>query len=381
MRGGFGAESKNPPSSFRSFRPIFYGLPHRAGSVGRTRVTEDQQCRSVRRPMVRRGRCRVSQNDGMPNHRFVVQAMEVVMTLRRAAGRGFATVWRAGVLALALLWALTLAGSARADVVTDWVAVAEAVAPRFGGPQQQTRAQAMVQIAVHDALNVVRPRYARYTGLGLADPHASPDAAVAAAARETMLGLLALVPDSPAKQAAIATIEAAYDRDRRAGAVRRRHAGGHRRRRGCGRGDSGPARGRRLGDAASALHAPPGARRLPAHAEPGVPGRDHALVRRLGGRHTVRPATQRSVRGRARRHLRPDQRGIRSRVQRGQAERRRARSRRPARLRGERHRALLARRWLELEPDRACDRERPGSGPLAARPPVRAPRTWPRPMP
>ena len=27
----------------------------------------------------------------------------------------------------------------------------------------------MVQIAVHDALNVVRPRYARYTGLGLAD--------------------------------------------------------------------------------------------------------------------------------------------------------------------------------------------------------------------
>ena len=152
----------------------------------------------------------MSQNDGMPNRRFVVLPLEVVMTLRRAAGRGFATVWRARVLALALLSALTLAGSALADVVTDWVAVAEAVAPRFGGPQQQTRAQAMVQIAVHDALNVIRPRYARYTGLGLADPHASPDAAVAAAARETMLGLLALVPDSPAKQAAIATIEAAY---------------------------------------------------------------------------------------------------------------------------------------------------------------------------
>jgi hypothetical protein len=132
------------------------------------------------------------------------------MNIRLAAGRRVATEWRACALPLALLSALTLPGPANADVVTDWVAIAEAVAPRFGGPQQQTRAQAMVQIAVHDALNVIRPRYARYTGLGLADPDASPDAAVAAAARETLLALLAPVPDSPAKQAAIATIEAAY---------------------------------------------------------------------------------------------------------------------------------------------------------------------------
>jgi hypothetical protein len=68
----------------------------------------------------------------------------------------------------------------------------------------------MVQIAVHDALNAVVPRYARYAGSGPVSPNASPDAAVAAAARHTLLELLAPVPDSPLKQAAIATIEAAY---------------------------------------------------------------------------------------------------------------------------------------------------------------------------
>ena len=50
------------------------------------------------------------------------------------------------VVCLSLVWT----APARADVVTEWNAVLEAVSPRFGGPQQQSRAQAMVQIAVHD---------------------------------------------------------------------------------------------------------------------------------------------------------------------------------------------------------------------------------------
>jgi hypothetical protein len=132
------------------------------------------------------------------------------MSIGLVALRRIATEWRACVLPLALMSALTLPGPANADVVTDWNAVAEAVAPRFGGPQPQSRVQAMVQLAVHDALNAIEPRYARYTWLGLADPGASPDAAVAAAARHTLLELLDPLPDSPAKQAAIATIEAAY---------------------------------------------------------------------------------------------------------------------------------------------------------------------------
>jgi hypothetical protein len=137
--------------------------------------------------------------------------LEVVMNIRLSGGRRVVGEGRACALALALLSAVTLPGPANADVVNDWNEITEAVAPRFGGPQQQSRVQAIVQIAVHDALNAIRPRYARYTGPDLANPSASPDAAVAAAASQTLLELLARLPDSPAKQAAIDTIEDAYD--------------------------------------------------------------------------------------------------------------------------------------------------------------------------
>jgi hypothetical protein len=99
---------------------------------------------------------------------------------------------------------------AAADVVTDWSVIVDAVAVRFGGPQQQSRVQAMAQIAVHDALNSIDPRYARHAYDGAMHPAAVPDAAVAAAARRTLLTLLEPLPDSPLKQAAIASIEAAF---------------------------------------------------------------------------------------------------------------------------------------------------------------------------
>ena len=111
---------------------------------------------------------------------------------------------------LALAAVLAVPAAAADDVVTDWNLIAELVAPRFGGPQQQSRVQAMVQIAVHDALNAIDPRYDRYTGLARAAVDTSPSAAVAAASRRTLLELLAPLPDSPAKQAAIQTIEDAY---------------------------------------------------------------------------------------------------------------------------------------------------------------------------
>jgi hypothetical protein len=104
-----------------------------------------------------------------------------------------------------------LPATARADVVTTWVAVAEFVAPRYGGPQQQTRAFAMIQLSVHDALNTIQARYQRYAATGPLSPSASPDAAVAAASRRVMLELLAPIPDSPAKDAALAAIQTAFD--------------------------------------------------------------------------------------------------------------------------------------------------------------------------
>jgi len=115
-------------------------------------------------------------------------------------------------LPLACALALVLAGQARADVVTDWNAVVTGplVAPRFGGPQQQTRAVAMVQIAVHDALNSIDRRYETYDVVPTANASANPDAAVAAAARRVVFSMLAPLPESPEKAAAFAAVQAAY---------------------------------------------------------------------------------------------------------------------------------------------------------------------------
>src|SRR5687768_8778273 len=78
-------------------------------------------------------------------------------------------------IACSILFVIFLGQPAAAgdDVVTQWNVIAEAAAPRFGGPQQQSRFFAVVQIAVHDALNSIEPRYARYTGAGQAASGAS----------------------------------------------------------------------------------------------------------------------------------------------------------------------------------------------------------------
>lgn len=113
---------------------------------------------------------------------------------------------------VALVLALTLPSIAAADVVTDWNVIIEAVAFRIGGgpPQPGSRIQAIAQIAIRDAINSIEPRYARYTGTGEAYQGASPDAAVAAAGHKALVDLLAPLPSSPQKQAAIDMVEAAY---------------------------------------------------------------------------------------------------------------------------------------------------------------------------
>jgi hypothetical protein len=126
---------------------------------------------------------------------------------RRAVPSSFPRCWP-----LACALALVLAGQARADVVTDWNAVVTGplVAPRFGGPQQQARAVAMVQIAVHDALNSIHRRYETYDVVPTANASANPDAAVAAASRRVVLSMLASLPDSPEKTAAFAAVQDAF---------------------------------------------------------------------------------------------------------------------------------------------------------------------------
>ena len=141
-------------------------------------------------------------NDRFQEELMAPTGLHVRSVIARAAAR-FRAAW-------IVLLAFAAATPAAADVVIDWTLVVDAVAPRYGGPQQQARAQAMAQIAVHDALNTIDPRYSRYTYSGTGPSSASPDAAVAAAVRHTLLAMLASQPDSPQKRAAIDTIENAY---------------------------------------------------------------------------------------------------------------------------------------------------------------------------
>lgn len=104
--------------------------------------------------------------------------------------------WLAGALVLAL------PTPTLADSVIDWNLKTNQLIAAAGGPPQQFRVFAMVQIAVHDALNSIEPRYDTYTVTAPANPAASPDAAVARAARDVMLATM------PSAAAAIGT---AYD--------------------------------------------------------------------------------------------------------------------------------------------------------------------------
>lgn len=99
---------------------------------------------------------------------------------------------------LMLAVGLGIASPARADVVTEWNEIADgifAAAPPF-----KNRVMAIVQVAVHDALNSIDPRYETYTGVPQVNSAASPGAAVAAAAYRALLQLV------PSQAAALGVI-------------------------------------------------------------------------------------------------------------------------------------------------------------------------------
>ena len=82
-------------------------------------------------------------------------------------------------LLLSAVCGLATAGAVQADAVTDWNATVDAALTN--PPPLKNRILAMTQIAVHDALNSISPRYESYTVVPMANPGASADAAVAAA--------------------------------------------------------------------------------------------------------------------------------------------------------------------------------------------------------
>ena len=101
--------------------------------------------------------------------------------------------------------------TAAADVVTDWNVTAADITVAAGlGPPPANRTLAMVQAAVHDALNAINRRYDAYYFEGPGDASASPDAAVAAAAHTVLVGVVSSFGTPAQKGAALALVEQAY---------------------------------------------------------------------------------------------------------------------------------------------------------------------------
>lgn len=86
-------------------------------------------------------------------------------------------------------WALPSAPTRRANAMAEWNAIAFDACAGLGGGTRQSRALAMTHLAIHDALNSIRPVYATYSEGLRADPNASPDAAIATAAHDTLAAM------------------------------------------------------------------------------------------------------------------------------------------------------------------------------------------------
>jgi hypothetical protein len=96
----------------------------------------------------------------------------------------------AGVMLAAPMPALAV------DAVSHWSARSEAYVT--GGPPYQGRTKAMVQIAVHDALNAIARRYVAYTPVPAIFDGGSPEAAIASATYNVLINVESLPPGWPA---------------------------------------------------------------------------------------------------------------------------------------------------------------------------------------
>ena len=105
------------------------------------------------------------------------------------------------------------------DAVTIWnenagIAATQACLAPLANPLHESRIYAMMHVAIHDALNAIDRRSRPYAFDAQAEVGASPDAAVAAAARYVLVPLIAQLPLELHSQACIdagvASVQAAY---------------------------------------------------------------------------------------------------------------------------------------------------------------------------
>ena len=128
-----------------------------------------------------------------------------MMRMARIIGLAVPTALVAGLLSLAL------APAAAANEVVQWNETTKKFIDANGqNTIVSTRTLAMMNGAIHDALNAINRKYDAYYFEGPADATASPDAAVAAAAHTVLVGVVNSFGTPAQKGAALALAEQAY---------------------------------------------------------------------------------------------------------------------------------------------------------------------------
>src|SRR5512147_2176849 len=113
-----------------------------------------------------------------------------------------------GVCWLAITSPMT---SAWADEVYDWNSAGFDLTVAGGqNPILISRTMAMVHLAIHDALNAINRRYEPYLYEGRAEPTAAPEAAIAAAARDVLAGVLPQFGTAEQRAKALGMLETTY---------------------------------------------------------------------------------------------------------------------------------------------------------------------------
>ena len=120
-----------------------------------------------------------------------------------------AAVW-VHLVAAAVLTALVAMPAFANDALRWNETTAKAAIAGGQNPIQQTRTVAMVQAAVHDALNAIKPRYAAYYFEDPAAAGAMPEAAVAVASQTVLVAVIPSFGAPPQRTEALALVEEAY---------------------------------------------------------------------------------------------------------------------------------------------------------------------------
>src|SRR5215469_12710314 len=102
----------------------------------------------------------------------------------------------AATLLPGIVAAAILVSPARADVVTDWNVIANALVAKDVGNNPKLRTLAMVHVAMSDAINTIHNRYTRVVATLPHAPGASAEAAAATAAWQI---LTKIYPEQTAK--------------------------------------------------------------------------------------------------------------------------------------------------------------------------------------